>query len=400
MEKPKQYYIELLDRYLKDQCTPEEVAALMHFFSDSASNRILLNEMQQQYTLLADKEGTMPALQSEKLRGILLHTIAPDDSARRPVRKLWLFISAAAAMLVLCVGMYLFYTPAPGLQQDKKKGTASLSPVHPGTQKAVLGFPGGPEVTLNAATQGILYNKDGLVISRTTAGDIKCGFSGNESQRTALQGLQVTLTTPIGGECRIVLADGSRIWLNAHSSLRFPAAFAKAERRVESHGEVYFEVARNAARPFRVVSGKQLIEVLGTHFVVNTNADNSVIKTTLLEGRIRLINGKVQKVLAPGQESKYSAAQGNIEIAVKENAATAAAWKDGYFIFDNADFKMVEEQISKWYGGEFVYDRLPAKLFYGKIERNVELSNVLKMLEIVSNIHFKTEGRRIYVTES
>ncbi|GAB3417624.1 FecR family protein [Niabella aquatica] len=393
MERDIQYYTELLRKYTNDECSPEEMAVLMNFLSSNESNRLLLYEIHSRYYENEDKEkNRITVQQSNRIKKLLLDAVTAETKIRVVFWKRWWF-HVAAAVVLICGGLYWFYPETDSVGQQTVKTEKA---VLPGTEKASIKLSDGTTINLNTGSNEVLYNKNGVLISRTADGAIKYELSARTKNVEALHN---TLTTPVGGECSVVLPDGSKLWLNARSSVEFQVAFAKKERRVTARGEVYFEVAKDAHRPFKVFSGGQSIEVLGTHFVVNTDADNTRIKTTLIEGRIRLSNGRVTKVLKPGQESYLTVNKDEIIVANKQNPETAAAWKDGYFVFDNTDFKTVEEQISKWYDVEFVYDRLPDNLFYGKVERKKTLDKVLQMLEIVGNIHFKTEGRKIYLIE-
>lgn len=394
MEKDIQYYTDLLRKYTNDECSPEEIAILMNFLRSNGSNRLLLYEIHSRYHENEQKEkNRITPQQSDRIKSLLLDALVAETKIR-PVFWKQRWFHAAAAVLLICVGLYWFYPQAGSVEQQTANIEGSVAP---GTEKASIKLSDGTTINLNTGSNGVLYNKNGVLISRIADGTVKYELSAGIQNAKALHS---TLTTPVGGECRVALPDGSKLWMNARSSVGFQVVFAKSERSVTAQGEVYFEVAKDAKRPFKVFSGGQSIEVLGTHFVVNTNADNTQVKTTLIEGSIRLSNGKVTKVLKPGQESQLTANKDEIVVETKQNPEAAAAWKDGYFEFDNTDFKTVEEQVSKWYDVEFVYDRLPGNMFYGKVERKIALSKVLQMLEIVGgNIHFKTEGRKVYVIE-
>jgi len=393
MEKDIHYFKELMKRYVNDECMPEEIDELMAFVRSQQSNRVLLDEIYRQYHYPEEnREQAITTQQSDRLRKLLQETVAAGKAAgkERGIRRY--LLAAAAVFLIGLTGYWLYqYTLIAPVKQAAAVGKEVL----PGTEKAVIHFSDGRDLRIDKDSDGILYNREGLVVSREPDGTVRFGVSGT----TLPEQLFATFTTPVGGESRVVLPDGSKLWLNAGSSVRFPVVFPQQERQVHSSGEVYFEVSRDPARPFRVISGNQSVEVLGTHFVVNTGSDASVIKTTLLEGSIKLSGAGVSRVLKPGQESAFVKEKGVITVADKTNPGATVAWKDGYFEFDSADFKSMEEQIRKWYDVEFVYDKVPDVLFYGKIERTATLSQILRRLEIVGNIHFKTEGRKIYVAE-
>ncbi|WP_018625836.1 FecR family protein [Niabella aurantiaca] len=397
MEKDTRYYSELMRRYVAGECLPEEIDELMEFIRSPQSDRVLLAEIYRQYHLPeeAPAGASITKQQSGRIRELLEATAAAGTIAKKRSSVKRYLLAAAAVFLVVWAGYRLYQY---GETRPVQEAIAGKKEVLPGTEKAVIHFSDGSAVQVDSTSKGVLYSRNGIVISRSDDGVVQFRDSGAKEEAVP-EPLFATFTTPVGGASRVELPDGSKLWLNAGSTVRFPVWFSQKERQVQSSGEVYFEVSKDAARPFRVMSGNQSVEVLGTHFVVNTGTDASVIKTTLLEGSIKLSGAGVSRILKPGQESEFVKGKGVVSIAEKSNPEAAIAWKDGYFEFDSADFKTMEEQIRKWYDVEFVYDQLPDNLFYGKIERNVPLSRVLEMLEIVGNIHFKIEGRKIYVTE-
>jgi ferric-dicitrate binding protein FerR (iron transport regulator) len=205
-----------------------------------------------------------------------------------------------------------------------------------------------------------------------------------------------TIETPKGGKFQIRLPDGSKVWLNAASSIRFPAKFAGSKRKVELRGEAYFEVAHDESKIFEVNARNQTVQVLGTHFNINAYEDEPSVNTTLLEGSVRIsdVRTNVSQLLKPGEQSQLSE---QIEIINLKNTNEAVAWKDGYFQFDEADIKTVMRQIERWYDVSVVYEgNLPNYRFAGEIERNLSLLQVLKVLE-KTNVHFRLEGREVIV---
>jgi ferric-dicitrate binding protein FerR (iron transport regulator) len=206
-----------------------------------------------------------------------------------------------------------------------------------------------------------------------------------------------TLTTPRGGMYRLVLSDGTLAILNAASSILYPTVFTGKERSVTVRGEVYFEVKHNAAMPFKVKSGSQTIEVLGTHFNVNAYDEVNHIKTTLLQGAVRVTSGSVSKYLVPGEQSDFS----HNEIKVlKIDAEDAIAWKNGFFTFEDESLENIMRNISRWYDVEVSYQDVDRSMpFGGGVSRFEDVSKVLEKLELTGKIHFKIEGRRILVTK-
>jgi ferric-dicitrate binding protein FerR (iron transport regulator) len=192
------------------------------------------------------------------------------------------------------------------------------------------------------------------------------------------------------------LPDGSQVWLNAASSLRFPTTFAGKERRVEITGEVYFEVAKNKAMPFIVSVYGAEIQVLGTHFDVMAYNDEPAFKTTLLEGSVKFVKDGNYTMLKPGQQSQLTKS-GQLKVVSNVNLTTEVAWKNGFFDFEGLNFETIARQLSRWYNVEVIYDKKIDDLFYAEIPRNTKLSDVLKALELTGKVHFEIEGTKIIV---
>ncbi len=205
-----------------------------------------------------------------------------------------------------------------------------------------------------------------------------------------------TIETPVGGKFQLNLADGSKVWLNSASSLRFPVRFTDDTREVELKGEAYFEVSEDIHKKFTVHSGNQSVEVLGTHFNINAYTDEPAITTTLIEGKVRVIelSTKESQILKPGEQSRVDR---NIKIQRTIDTQTEVAWKDGYFYFENAPIETVMRQLGRWYGVTTRYEgQLPEHHFAGAISTNLTLLEVLGILE-KSNVHFRLEGKEVIV---
>ena len=211
------------------------------------------------------------------------------------------------------------------------------------------------------------------------------------------------LSTPRGGQYRLVLPDGSQVWLNAASSIRYPTAFTGTERKVEVSGEVYFEVTKNAAMPFRVVVNRRKgepdpmeIEVLGTQFNVNAYTDEDVIRTTLLEGAVKVKKGVKGGILQPGQQAQCKE-DGEMRWVPDADVEKVVAWKNGVFEFRDENLQAVMRQISRWYDVEVVYEgAIPTDGFTGRFSRNTSLSGVLSILRL-SDIRLTVENKKIIV---
>lgn len=300
--------------------------------------------------------------------------------------------AAAAAILIVCG--YLFVNRG---KVNNNEYVGLVEDFTPGTNKAVLTLSDGRRIALNDAKNGQLAKQGGAIITKSSEGEIVYGNEGASGKA-----MMNTMSTPKGGQYHLTLADGTQVWLNAASSISYPTAFIGKERRVEITGEVYFEVAHNTAKPFKVVSKEQTIEVLGTHFNVNTYEDEDEVKTTLLEGSVKVTpknkNGEktVRTVtLIPGQRASLSAKG----IAITEvDVNEMVAWKEGYFQFVNSDIQTIMRQVARWYNVdvEFVGPVTNEK-FTGRISRFRNISQVLSIVKGSTSVKLEFEGRRIMV---
>jgi transmembrane sensor len=365
---------ELLKKHVEGTLTEEEKAVLESWY---------LNEARQQ-DLPSDLENIEEYLDES-------HEGKVNRNAFR-----WVAI-AASVLLVMALSFYKWTSTETSQIAEKALENDAL----PGDFRAQLTLANGENILLGTARNGKLAQEGSTSIIKTKEGEITYA-SGTQNKDS--ESVFNTIRTPKSGQFQIVLSDGSVVWLNAESSIRFPAAFSPEERLVEVTGEVYFEVnkAYNLGKriPFRVMSGNQTVEVLGTRFNINSYGDEGVIKTTLLEGSIQ-VNANVRKdkgiVLRPGQQAQLSSRQA---LKVSEvNTSQVMAWKEGYFRFDGIGIKELMQHVSRWYDMEIEYQgEVGEHEFVGEISRNTRLSSVLKILE-AGGIKFRVEGKKIIVTE-
>jgi len=307
---------------------------------------------------------------------------------------------AAAILVSFSTGMY-FYINSHSTPGANYASNSPKQNIVPGRDKAVLVLANGTKIDLDATANGAIAKQGGLTITKTKTGQLVYKASATINRDADAKLTYNTIETPRGGQYQIYLPDGTKVWLNSASSLKYPLQFATNERRVELTGEGYFEVAHNRAQPFKVVTDKQEIEVLGTHFNVNAYADEGAIKTTLLEGSVKIkvlgVNQVAQQmaVLKPGEQSAFNNAGLTIENIDVEDAI---AWKNGYFKF-NEDIESIMRKLSRWYNIDVVYniDKDPDLSFGGKISRSKSINSVLNVIETTGNVHFKIEGRRVTV---
>jgi transmembrane sensor len=350
-------------------------------------------------TYVASKSATnLSAEEIEKDILIISERVPFADAKIKTLNKNGFIIkllSAAAVIIFIGIGAF-FYS---NRSSEKTKAIAKVQQeIAPAGNKAVLTLANNQKIILDDSSIGELAKQTGISVTKTADGKLKYKVLASNPQETA--GLQYnTISTPRGAQYQVELADGSLVWLNASSSIKFPTRFDGNTRTVNITGEVYFEVAKNKNKPFRVNTGKQLVEVLGTHFNIDANHQN-IIKTTLLEGSVRISSGNSQnaRTLIPGEQSVYNSNNSAIEISTVDTEK-AVSWKNGYFLFVDDDMTNIMEEISRWYDVDITYDqnKKTNQKYSGTISRSKSLSEVLKVLEVSGNINFKVDGRRVMV---
>jgi len=307
------------------------------------------------------------------------------------VRRLWMRIAVAAAILAAVCGIgFFFYQQS----QQPVELTALHQDVAPGKSGATLTLSSGKKIRLTDANNGELAREAGVVITKTGSGELVYEIK-ESADRPAKTNM---LSTANGETYQVRLPDGSLVWLNAASTLTYPANFASArERKVLLTGEAYFEIAKDKAHPFVVSSAGQEIEVLGTHFNVNAYGDEPAVATTLLEGSVKVSAGANVRVIKPGEQALNKDGKLSITAADTESVTD---WKDGDFYFNGVNFRTAMREISRWYNVDIVYaSDIPLDIQSGGyISRNRKLSQVLEMIQQSGQVKFKIEGRKIYVS--
>ncbi|OOQ57129.1 FecR family protein [Mucilaginibacter pedocola] len=383
----KEEFIALYKKFQEGQCTPQEIEQLESY----------RDEMQ----LMGDTwENDAEDEQAVRNRvWARLHQNMERPAPQQLPRKYtWLKV-AALLLLATSVGVGLVKYNNNKAEQLAAKADLPVKPaaILPGGNKAVLTMADGTTIALTDAKNGKLATEQGMQVSKAKDGVLVYSASGNAA--TNAEVAINTITTPRGGQYQVELADGTKVWLNAASSLRFPAAFKGKTRSVELTGEGYFEVAKNKSMPFIVKANGTNVEVLGTHFDVSAYGDDKTVTTTLLEGSVRLVKEGRTAMLIPGQQgvSVNGAAAINVQQADVEQTM---AWKSGFFLFRNTYIRDIMKQASRWYDIDVEFEQgLQNKEYGGKISRYKDISELLKNLELTGTIHFKVEGRRITVMQ-
>lgn len=309
-------------------------------------------------------------------------------------RRRWI---AAAVVILLAGSAYLLFSRGNGPRQEQADTDRHIAmDVQPGKQGAILTLANGRRVVLDSMGNGLVATQNGAAVILENG-----RLTYNRAQAKTDEITFNTMTTPKGRKFQLVLPDGTKVWLNAASTLTFPTAFTAGERNVSVTGEAYFEVAKNAAIPFKVtINDQEKIEVLGTSFNVHAYADERSMHTTLLEGSVRVISENEKVLLRPGELAAVSHSNpGSSGINIqKANIEKVMAWKNDLFDFENATLAEVMNEISRWYDIDVVYEKgVPAFEFGGKIRRDLTLANLLKFLE-GAGVHFRIEaGRKLIV---
>lgn len=308
-------------------------------------------------------------------------------------------ILAVAATLVLTSGILIYLSFNPSLSPEKKPITQIASVIKPGGNKATLTLANGQKISLTDTSNGEIAEQSGIAITKTADGQLVYTIKKSLAVSPANQTTQFnTIETPVGGQYQINLPDGTKVWLNAASSLKYPTQFAAHQRQVELTGEGYFEVSKDKKRPFTVITDKQQVQVLGTHFNVNAYKEEQATKTTLLEGRVKVSNASRQKqgnskLLSPGEQSTLTQASFQVE---KVDIESVIAWKNGYFTFADEDLEVSMRKLSRWYNVDISYQgKFDNISFGGAISRSKSLAEVIQILELTRKVKFKIEGRRI-----
>jgi transmembrane sensor len=345
------------------------------------------------YNLLNANQGNLQQQTERLIERIQQSEQEPD---KRPIklipvyRKWW---AAASIILILIAGSYFYFRQSPHKQIAKTEDASKRikNDVAPGGNKAVLTLANGSQIILDSAKNGAVSKQGNTIIVKLDDGKLAYKPVGLNGEI-----IYNTISTPRGGQYEIVLADGSKVWLNAASSLKFPAAFVGKERNVELTGEGYFEVAKNPSKPFKIKVNDATIEVLGTHFNINSYTDEVSVKTTLLEGSLKVNKGNASIILTPGQQAQIINS-GKIVLNKDVDVNAVMAWKEGFFEFENIELPAIMRQIERWYDVSVQYEHTDNKeRFGGRISRNLSLSNVLHLLE-TNGVRFKLDGNKITV---
>ncbi|MBZ4189878.1 FecR family protein [Niabella beijingensis] len=364
-----EFYKTLVSRYLEKKLSAEELEVFFHLLDEGKLDDYLLESMD-----AAIGEQAAPA--------------APVIALKRHPRRYLYRVAVAVAIIATGVLLFRYHTrPVP----EQRTAVMQTTPVIPGGNNAVLTLGDGKRIILNQAPDGTLEQGASFSIRKEKDGLVVFDVNGTAAVPRGIN----TIETPKGGIYQVVLPDGSLVWLNNASRISFPTRFDGNERRVTINGEAYFEVTHDKTRPFRVVSDGQEVEVLGTKFNVNAYKDEAALKTTLLEGSVRIRTAQQSGLLKPGFQAVL---KGPAPLVIrKADVESVMAWKEGFFQFDRADIPTLMRQLARWYDIDIRYTgAVPKDEFVGKIKRSEDIQKVLEILRY-GKVKFRLEGRTLIV---
>lgn len=377
----------LLSRYLKDELNAEEL--------ERFREALLVEENHELWKKAIDgmlQDSVFPAVNDSDTKERIWLAVSPKETRVLWPRRFRRGMAAAAAIaLLISAGIYFY--PKPSKKLPAVVAVQPAPVIRPGSNKAILTLADGSQVTLDSTGNGAIATQGNTHIVQSGGGQLAYNVKGSTDAPLQFNTLQV----PRGGQFRLTLADGTNVWLNAASSLRYPASFNGSDRTVELNGEAYFEVATLAEKPFRVKINNTVVQVLGTSFNIMGYPEERVTRTTLVEGAIQVKTDQATSRIYPGQ---LATTQPNGETQVRPDADVdqVVAWKNGYFFFNHEKLPGVMRQIARWYDVDVEYaDKVPEEReFGGKIARSSSIEEVIRILKL-SNIHVKLTNKKIIV---
>ncbi|MBS1665433.1 MAG: FecR domain-containing protein [Bacteroidetes bacterium] len=391
----------LLERYRDGAATPAERAELMEILRtgemEEPVRQWLLETVQQTFGEGGKGDDELGEERAEQLlSGILQAGRVADGLAagrRAPVRRMTVWRVAAAACLLLLVafGGYLIVgKKKPAVFAVNNRGPKQ--DVAPGKHAAVLTLAGGQQIFLDSAQSGTVGRQGNVTVINMKGMLSYQGLPAGAAPESTYN----TLTTNAGNQYQLILPDGSRVWLNAESSIRYPVSFGNKERKVEISGEAYFEVTASANHPFVVQHGSAVVQVLGTSFNMSTYEDEAALTTTLLQGSIRFGRGPGGRLIRPGQQARLDAS-GALTVVDDVNTEEVIAWKNDLFYFRGADMNSIMRQLTRWYGIRVEGNTHIPERFYAKIPKSANLTEVLNAFSLTEKVHFEIEGKTVKI---
>jgi ferric-dicitrate binding protein FerR (iron transport regulator) len=382
----------LIAGHIKDSLIPAEQDELDDWVSASDENLELFEKLTDEDNI---ELGVQQYLQIEKEKAAALARVKEKvgliPKRKSIIKKIAPYLVAASVILIAAT-VYFIKTEAWNKNIEKPFAKNNQKDIAPGSDKAVLTLPDGRTIILDEAKNGLVTEDDGVIVTKQDGGELS--YHSSDAAELAFH----TLSIPRGGKFTLKLPDGTMVWLNAESSLRYPTRFNGQDRNVELDGEAYFEVTPDAKAPFIVTfktpnNNEGTVKVLGTHFNINSYSDEGVVITTLLEGSVAVSGNGESKLLKPGEQALSSS---SIKV-VKTNADEAVAWKDGKFLFRDATVHTIGEQIKRWYDIDVAYEGNITQHFNAEMNRDLPLSKLLDGLEGTMQVHFNLVEKKLTI---
>ena len=369
----------LIIKKINDTLCPEEASIFDTWYNESPANRDYFQKVQNNF------QNEIEEIDLDLAWKLLDEKITPKKNRKSYYKY------AIAASVALLMGI-TYFTSNKIITNTKTSNTGIESKAPDGV---TLTLSDGTTVVLSDHKNGVVANQENVIITKDEDGQIR--YEENNKKDTGKIAYN-TLVTANGKTFQIELPDGTNVWMNAGSSLKYPTYFSGSERAVTLTGEAYFEVAHNEKMPFKVFSNGQEVEVLGTHFNIKSYLNEPVIKTTLLEGKIKITEGENSSLVKPGQQVKIFLNNHAMKIS-EVNTESAIAWKNRLFYFEDAKYDEIMREIERWYDVDVIYKgKIPDERFQGAIQKDLKLNQVLKMLES-KDVHFKVSGKEVLVTQ-
>ncbi|NML22431.1 FecR family protein [Pseudoflavitalea sp. G-6-1-2] len=391
-------FARLLDKYLTQTITAEEQQQLFALIQSKKHTSEL-----EAVVAEALEDDAFDVADDPVLRDLIFERILQQRETpvrRIPLYRRWAW--AAAVLLLLGGATYFYFFTDKHQQSGIAEHKDDHNNIQPGSNKALLTLSDGTVIVLDSAANGAIAQQGNASVTKLPNGEVRYEVNGKATSKVMLN----TMTTPNGGQYNLVLPDGSKIWLNAASSITYPAAFTGNQRQIKISGEVYMEIAKDKSRPFMVdVDGRSVVQVLGTSFNINSYTNEGKIKTTLIEGSVRVSNhannNRTQAagvMLRPGQQAVITASAEDISIRTA-NTDHVLAWKNGFINFESVSFQEIIRQIERWYDIDVqVEGPMPAVKIGGRMDRGVQLSDLTLFLNNFE-IRTKLEGRKLILSQ-
>jgi transmembrane sensor len=405
-ENPIRIYLQLAEKWMNGTITPEEEKVFVQWYNEDQNKEIIIPGS---FVPGEEEHGQRIWQQIQSLRAREEPAVTPESFPALRRMRVWTPMVAASVLLVLlsASAIWLFYGNSPVKQPITRRLASDSQIIRPLGNRATLTLGNGSVVDLNAVKEGPVIGDDKVNIDKqkaqlvykslsTVAGKTLGGTAPGE-RKAIPEMVYNTLTTPRGGMYSVILSDGTKVWLNASSSLRYPTTFTGRIREVSLRGEAYFEVAKNPSQPFQVAVNEMEVNVLGTHFNVMAYDNESAIATTLLEGAVKVTSMSKSIALAPGQQSLLMRDSKDMRVR-KVDVEETVAWKNGIFQFRGEDIKSVMRKVARWYDVDIRYEGEISNHFSGAVHRDTDVSSLLRTMELTHEVHFHIEGRTITVS--